>query len=91
VAVDATFDAVLIRTAGVEAPSESGPLHDLVAEIGAEYGVQPTVEVTFEERRLVPPVATTTTTTTSTTSTTTTTTTTTTVPPATTVVESADG
>jgi uncharacterized hydrophobic protein (TIGR00271 family) len=92
VAVDATFDAVLIRTAGVEAPSESGPLHDLVAEIGAEYGVQPTVEVTFEERRLVPPVATTTTTTTtSTTSTTTTTTTTTTVPPETTVVESADG
>lgn len=85
VAVDATFDSVVIRTAGVEAPPESGALHEAIAEITAGFGVDPDVVVTFEERRVVPLEATTTTAPTTTTTTTTatppTTTTTTTTPP----------
>ena len=75
VAVEATFDDVVIRTAGVVPPAESASLHEMVAAVATGYDVEPSVVVTFEQRQVVPEFATTTATTTSTTTSTTTTTT----------------
>ncbi|MEZ5298267.1 MAG: hypothetical protein R2697_18945 [Ilumatobacteraceae bacterium] len=75
--VTATFDEIVVRTAGLDPPVESGALHDVVAPIAPLYGVDPAIVVTFEQRQVIPAATTPTTTTTPPTTTTTTTTTTT--------------